>query len=134
MIIVNWCPIWSHVLNYRKNPQWKTSSLCSVNGRRKGGPYPDEAITVLIKPKLPRCKLTHLTWLKKNSPPPNTNFCGLFAYIFNLLNFIKLRNERVQDKIFKNFYRKYLKLLSKHFAENGKEKLSPNDSSFLSNL
>ena len=34
------------------------------------------------------------------------------------------RNEKVQDK-------KYLIFLSKHFAENGKEKLFPKDSSFL---
>ena len=35
---------------------------------------------------------------------------------------------------FKSFQNKYLKFLFKHFAENGKEKLSPNDSSILSNL
>ena len=40
--------------------------------------------------------------------------------VLNLLNFVTLRNSKVQDK--------------KHFAENGKEKLFPNDSSFLSNL
>ena len=30
--------------------------------------------------------------------------------------------------------KEHLKFLSKHFAENGKEKLFPNDSSFLSSL
>ena len=35
---------------------------------------------------------------------------------------------------FKHSENKYLKFLLKHFAENGKEKLSPNDSSILSNL
>ena len=34
---------------------------------------------------------------------------------------------KVQDK-------KHLKFLSKHFPENEKEKLFPNDSSFLNNL
>ena len=37
-------------------------------------------------------------------------------------------------KNFESFQNKYLKVLSKHFPENGKEKLSPNDSSMLSNL
>ena len=32
------------------------------------------------------------------------------------------------------FLKQTLKFLSKYFAENGKEKLFPNDSSFLSNL
>ena len=40
-----------------------------------------------------------------------------------------LRNIKVQDKKFEN-----LKFLSKYFAENGKEKLFPNDSSFITNL
>ena len=35
---------------------------------------------------------------------------------------------------FKTFRNKYLKFLLKHFAENGMEKLSPNESSILSNL
>ena len=39
-------------------------------------------------------------------------------------NFMALRNGKVQDK-------KHLMFLSKYFAENGKEKLFPNDSSFL---
>ena len=38
-----------------------------------------------------------------------------------------VRNGKVQDK-------KNLKFLSKHFVENGKKKLFPNDSSFLNNL
>ena len=37
---------------------------------------------------------------------------------------LALKNEEVQDK-------KHLIFLSKHFAENGNEKLFPNDSSFL---
>ena len=41
-----------------------------------------------------------------------------------------LRNDKVQDKKFKNFENKYLKLLSTHFAENGKGTLSPNNSYF----
>ena len=45
-----------------------------------------------------------------------------------------LRNSKVQDKNFKSFSNKYLKCLSKHFAENWKKKLFPNDSSFISNL
>ena len=45
-----------------------------------------------------------------------------------------LRNDKVQNKKFKSFENKHLKFLSKHFAENVKEKLFPNDSSFLSNL
>ena len=45
-----------------------------------------------------------------------------------------LRNGKVQNKKFKSFENKHLKFLSKHFAENVKEKLFPNDSSFLSNL
>ena len=32
-----------------------------------------------------------------------------------------LRNSKVQDKKFKSFWNKFLKFLSKHFAENGKE-------------
>ena len=43
---------------------------------------------------------------------------------FESSNFRALRNGKVQDK-------KHLKFLSKHFTENGKEKLLPNDSSFL---
>ena len=35
---------------------------------------------------------------------------------------------------FKSFQNKYLKFLLKNFGENGKEKLSSNDSSGLSNL
>ena len=46
---------------------------------------------------------------------------------FESSNFMILRNGKVQDK-------KNLKFLSKHFAENGKEKLFPNGSSFLNNL
>ena len=38
------------------------------------------------------------------------------------LNFMTLRKCKVQDK-------KHLKFLSKHFAENGKEKPFPNNSS-----
>ena len=40
---------------------------------------------------------------------------------FESSNFTTLRNGKVQ-------YKKHLKFLSKHFAENGKEKLFPNDS------
>ena len=43
---------------------------------------------------------------------------------FESSNFMILRNGKVQDQ-------KHLKFLSKHFAENGKKKLFPNDSSFL---
>ena len=42
---------------------------------------------------------------------------------FESSNFTTLRNGKVQDK-------KHLKFLSKHFAENRKEKLFPNDSLF----
>ena len=35
---------------------------------------------------------------------------------------------------FKRFSNKHFEFLSKHFAENGKEKLFPNDSLFLSSL
>ena len=45
-----------------------------------------------------------------------------------------LRNGKVQVKKFKDFLNKHLKLLSKHFAENGKEKLLPNDYSILGYL
>ena len=37
-------------------------------------------------------------------------------------------------KINLKVFNKHLKFLLKHFAENGKEKVSPKDSSFLSNL
>ena len=47
--------------------------------------------------------------------------------VLNLLNFIKLRYGKVQDNKLKSFK-------NKHFAENGKEKVIPNDYSFLSNL
>ena len=60
--------------------------------------------------------------------------CFLFLCVFNLLNFMILRNGKVRDAIFKSFQNKQVKFLSKHFAENGKEKLFLNDSSFLSNL
>ena len=46
---------------------------------------------------------------------------------FESSTFMIFRNGKLQDK-------KHLKFLSKHFAENGKEKLFPNDSSFLNNL
>ena len=46
---------------------------------------------------------------------------------FESSNFMILRNGKVQDK-------KHLKSLSKHFSENGKEKLFPNECSFLNNL
>ena len=36
--------------------------------------------------------------------------------------------------MFKSFQNKQVKFLLKHFAENGKQKLFLNDSSFLSNL
>ena len=42
-------------------------------------------------------------------------------------NFMILRNGIVQHK-------KHLKFLSNHFAQNEREKLFPNDSSFLNNL
>ena len=45
-----------------------------------------------------------------------------------------LRNCKGQDKKFKSFLNKHLEFLSKHFAENGKEKLFLNDLSFLSSL
>ena len=45
-----------------------------------------------------------------------------------------LRNDKVQYKIFESVYNKYLKFLSKYFAENEKEKLFPNDFLFTSNL
>ena len=45
-----------------------------------------------------------------------------------------LRKGKVQDKKLKIFQNNYLKFLSKHFVEKGKEKLFPIDSSFLSNL
>ena len=41
--------------------------------------------------------------------------------------FMMLRNGKVQNK-------KHLKFLSKNFAGNGKEKLFPNDSSFLNKM
>ena len=44
------------------------------------------------------------------------------------------RNNKAQDKKFEIFYNKHLKFLSKCFAENGKEKFFPNDSSFISYL
>ena len=47
---------------------------------------------------------------------------------------MKLRNDKVQDKKVRSFKIKHLKFLSKLFAENGKEKLFPNDSLFISNL
>ena len=47
---------------------------------------------------------------------------------------MSLRNGKVQDKKFESFKQKHLKFLSKYFAENGKEKLFPNDSSFISIL
>ena len=43
---------------------------------------------------------------------------------FESSNLMVLRNEKVQDK-------KHLIFLSKYFAENGKGKLFPNDSSLL---
>ena len=43
---------------------------------------------------------------------------------FESSNLMTLRNDEVQDK-------KHLKFLWKRFPENGKEKLLPNDSSFL---
>ena len=46
---------------------------------------------------------------------------------FESSNFMILRNGLVQDK-------KYLKFLSQHFEETEKEKLFPNDSTFLKNL
>ena len=47
--------------------------------------------------------------------------------VFVILNVMTLRNGKAPDKT-------YLEFLSKHFAENEKEKLFPNDSSFLNNL
>ena len=44
------------------------------------------------------------------------------------------RNGKAQDKKFESFYDEHLKFLPKYFAENGKEKLFQNYSSFLSNL
>ena len=38
-----------------------------------------------------------------------------------------LRNGKVQDQKFRRFENKWLKILSKHFAENGNGKLSPNN-------
>ena len=52
----------------------------------------------------------------------------------NILNFMVLRNGKVQDTKFKSFEKKHLEFLSKHFEENGKEKLFPNDSSSLGSL
>ena len=46
---------------------------------------------------------------------------------FESSNFLISRNGKVQDK-------KHLKILSKDFAENGKEKLFPNNYSLLINL
>ena len=43
---------------------------------------------------------------------------------FESSNFRTLRNDKVQDK-------KHLKFISKHFKENGKEELLPNDFPFL---
>ena len=43
--------------------------------------------------------------------------------VFVILNVMTLRNGKAPDKT-------YLEFLSKHFAENEKEKLFPNDSSF----
>ena len=45
-----------------------------------------------------------------------------------------LRNCKGQDKKFKGFLNEHLEFLSKHFAENEKEKLFLNDLSFLSSL
>ena len=53
---------------------------------------------------------------------------------FESSNFMSLINAKVHDKKFKKLLNKHLKFLSRHFAENGKEKLFPNDSSFLKNL
>ena len=44
-----------------------------------------------------------------------------------------LTNEKVQGKKFK-IKKKKLKFLSKSFVDNGKQKLFPNNSSFLTNL
>ena len=41
-----------------------------------------------------------------------------------------LRNGKEHEKKFKSFYNKQMKFLSKHFVENGKEKLFVNDPSF----
>ena len=54
--------------------------------------------------------------------------------MFWIFKFLTLRNGKVHDKKFKTFLNKHLKFLSRQFAENGKEKLFPNDSSFLKNL
>ena len=54
--------------------------------------------------------------------------------LLNLLTFMTFRNGKAQDKKFESFYNKHLKFLPKYFAENGKEKLFPNSSSFVSNL
>ena len=54
--------------------------------------------------------------------------------LLNLLKFMTFRNGKAQDKKFESFYNKHLKFLPKYFAENGKEKLFPNSSSFVSNL
>ena len=59
---------------------------------------------------------------------------NIFWYVLNLLNFIILRNGKVQDKKLESFWNKHLKFLWKNVAEHGKEKLFRNDSSFLSNL
>ena len=53
---------------------------------------------------------------------------------FESSNFMSLINAKVHDKKFKKLLNKHLKFLSRHFAENGKEKLFPSDSSFLKNL
>ena len=45
---------------------------------------------------------------------------------------MKLTNEKVQGKKFKN-KKKKLKFLSKSFADNGKQNFFPNNSSFLKN-
>ena len=49
---------------------------------------------------------------------------------FDLLNFMTLRNSKVQNKKFKSFWKKNLKFLSKYFPENEKEEHFQNDSSF----
>ena len=71
---------------------------------------------------------THIPLLIAIAPENNEKY--IFKRIFNLLNLTTLRNGKVQNKKFNRFQNKYLKLLLKYFIENGKEKLSPNDSFF----
>ena len=55
------------------------------------------------------------------------------SYVLNLINCVTLRNCKVQGKKLKNFKTNIWKFYQNILGENGKEKLSPNNSSFLNN-